>query len=118
MPNIGGIAAILLCQFHEKETKWLLKTNKIWNFMTKEATMLLLAVVASWVSPMQRSGCSFLPGDANIGGMSAMFPCQFHKKETKWLLKTNKLSHFVTDEGTALLPAVVADWAGRMQRSG
>jgi hypothetical protein len=107
------------CQFHEKKNKCLLKTNKkISNSMTKEATMLLPAVAASWTSPMQRSGCSFLPGDASIGGMTANFPCQFHKKETKWLLKTNKMSHFMTNEGTALLPAVVASWVSQMQRSG
>jgi hypothetical protein len=82
--NIVAIAAILPCQ-------WLLKTNKISNSMTKEATMLLLAVGASWVGPMQRFGCSFLPGDANIGGMTVIFPCQqFHKKETKWLLKPTR----------------------------
>jgi hypothetical protein len=95
-----------------EKKKGLLKTNKISNSMTKEAMMLLLAASVSWVGQMQRSGCSFLHGDANIGGMTAVFQCQFQKKETKWLLKTNKTSHFMTNEGTAFLPAVVASWVG------
>jgi hypothetical protein len=80
------------------------KTNKISNSTTKEATTLLLEVVASWVGPMQRSGCSFLPpGDANIGGIAAILPCQFHEKKNKWLLKTNKISNSMTKEATTLL---------------
>jgi hypothetical protein len=73
--NIGGMTAIFPCQqFLEKETKWLLKPNKISYFVTKEATTLLLAVAASWVGAMQRSGCYFLPGDANVSGMAAILP--------------------------------------------
>jgi hypothetical protein len=58
-----------------------LKTNKTSHFMTNEGTALLPAVVASWVGWMQRSGCSFLPGDANVSGMAAILPCQFHEKK-------------------------------------
>jgi hypothetical protein len=51
------------------------------EFMTKGATTHLLVVVASSVGPMQRSGCSFFLGDANIVGMTAIFSCQFHEKK-------------------------------------
>jgi hypothetical protein len=75
--NIIGMTAIFSCRFHEKKTKWLLKTNKISNFMTKEASTPFLAVAASSVDQMQRSGYSFLLGDANIVGMMAIFSCNF-----------------------------------------
>jgi hypothetical protein len=52
---------------------------------------------------MQRSGCSFLLGDANIGGTTAIFPCQSHEKETSWLLKTNKMPHLMMTQRLHLL---------------
>jgi hypothetical protein len=108
---MGRMMAILPHHFHEKkETRWLLKTNKISNFMTKEATTLLLALVASSAGPMQRLVCSFLPGDASIGGMMAVLPHHFHEKKetTRWPLKTNKISNFMTQEASTPFLAVVA----------
>jgi hypothetical protein len=81
------------------------------EFMTKGATTRLPVVVASSVGPMQRSGCSFFLGDANIVGMAAIFSCQFHEKKTKWLLKTNTFSNFMTQEASTPFSAAVASLA-------
>jgi hypothetical protein len=40
------------------------------------------------------------PGDANVSGMAAILPCQFHEKMNKWLLTTNKISSFITKEAS------------------
>jgi hypothetical protein len=75
---------------------------------------------ASCVGPMRRSDCSLLPGDANIGGMTAICSCQFHEKQetSKWLLKPNKILNVMTKEAMTLLPAVAVGWAGPTQRPG
>jgi hypothetical protein len=49
------------------------------------------------------------PGDANVSGMAAILPCQFHEKMNKWLLTTNKISSSITKEASTPFPAFVAN---------
>jgi hypothetical protein len=44
---LGHMPTILPCHFHDEKTKWISKTNKTSNWMTKEATTFLLVVATS-----------------------------------------------------------------------
>ena len=58
-----------------QETKWLLKTNKISNSMTKEdMTFLLVVVWASLAWIIQILGCSFISWHVLFGAMAVAVP--------------------------------------------
>jgi hypothetical protein len=72
--NVSGMAAILPCQFHEKMNKWLLTTNKISSFITKEASTPFLAFVANLARMTWRCHQSAISANVDVAGMAAILP--------------------------------------------